>query len=94
MKLLFICQANVGRSQSAMELYRQMGGDADSAGTKVDTPGATLAQRPGAVNIVQVLREDHSIDMIHNVRTQLTESFARPYDRLIVMAEPETWPNG
>ena len=92
MKTLFICQANVGRSQAAMELYRQKGGDADSAGTKVDTPGMKLADRPGAANIVQVMREDFAIDMIDNIRTQLTESLAKPYDRLIVMAEPDTWP--
>lgn len=92
MKTLFVCQANVGRSQAAMELYRQKGGQADSAGTKVDTPGMTLAERPGAANIVQVMREDHHIDMIHNVRTQLTQPLASTYDSLVVMAEPETWP--
>ena len=92
MNVLFICQANVGRSQSAMELYRRKGGIADSTGTKVDTPGATLAERPGAVNIIQIMREDYGIDMIHNVRTQLTEELASKYDQLIVMAEPDTWP--
>lgn len=92
MNVLFICQANVGRSQAAMELYRQKGGTADSAGTKVDAPGKTLAERPGAANIVQIMREDHDIDMIDNVRTQLTESLAAPYDKLVVMAELETWP--
>ena len=93
MKVLFICQANVGRSQAAMELYRQNGGTADSAGTKVDTPGMTLAERPGAAHIVQIIREEYGIDMIHNKRTQLTEELATDYDRLIVMAEPETWPD-
>lgn len=38
MNILFICHANVGRSQAAMELYRKNGGQADSAGTKVDAP--------------------------------------------------------
>lgn len=92
MKLLFICQANVGRSQAAMELYRRNGGSADSAGTKVDEPGTTLSQRPGAVNIVNVMRDNYGIDMNANVRTQLTEGMASHYDKLIVMAEPETWP--
>ena len=45
MKILFVCQANVGRSQAAMELYRQKGGEADSMGTKVDMLGAALAVR-------------------------------------------------
>lgn len=92
MKTLFICHANVGRSQAAMEMYRKKGGTADSAGTNVDAPGKTLAERPTATTIVQVMREDYDIDMIHNVRTQLTQELAEPYDRLIVMAEPETWP--
>ena len=75
MKILFVCQANVGRSQAAMELYRQKGGEAHSAGTKVDTPGATLAERPGAFNIVQIMKEDYDIDMIHNIRTQIAKKY-------------------
>lgn len=92
MKVLFLCQANVGRSQAAMELYRQKDGVASSAGTKVDMPGTTLAERPGAVNIIQVMKEDHDIDMTHNVRTQVTEDVAKDYDRIIVMAEKDTVP--
>jgi protein-tyrosine-phosphatase len=92
MKILFLCQANVGRSQAAMELYRQKDGVASSAGTKVDMPGTTLAERPGAVNIVQVMREDYNINMIHNVRTQVTEDVAKGYDKIIIMAEKDTVP--
>jgi len=92
MKLLFVCQANVGRSQAAMELYRAKGGSADSMGTKVDTPGMTLAERPGAANIVQVMNEDYGIDMIHNVRTQISENMTSDYDKIIVMAERDTVP--
>lgn len=75
-----------------MELYRQKGGRADSAGTKVDTPGATLAERPGAVNIVQIMNEDYGINMIHNIRKQITEEMAVGYDKIVVMAERETVP--
>jgi len=92
MNILFVCQANVGRSQAAMELYRYKGGLADSAGTKVDTPGMTLAERPGAFNIVQVMKEDYGIDMIHNMRTQISEDNIKGYDKIIVMAEPDTIP--
>jgi protein-tyrosine-phosphatase len=92
MKILFICQANVGRSQAAMELYRLYGGEAESAGTKVDTPGMILADRPGAATIVQIMHEDYGIDMMHNVRKQLDETLARPFDKLVVMAELETIP--
>lgn len=92
MKTLFVCQANVGRSQVAMELYRKSGGNADSAGTNVDTPGLTLAERPGAKTIIGIMRADYGIDMLRNVRTQLTQEAAGPYDHIIVMAEKDTWP--
>jgi protein-tyrosine-phosphatase len=92
MNILFVCQANVGRSQAAMELYRQKGGTAESAGTKVDTPGATLAERPGAFNIVEIMKEDFGIDMINNVRTQINETTVDGFEKIIVMAERETVP--
>lgn len=92
MKTLFVCQANVARSQVAMELFRQMGREADSAGTKVDAPGATLAERPSAKNVLQIMREEHGVDMINNVRTQITQDIAQPYDQIVVMAEHETIP--
>lgn len=92
MKTLFVCQANVGRSQVAMELFRKKGGAADSAGTLVDAPGTTLLERPTSATIVGIMRTQYDIDMINNVRTQMTEESAAPYDRLVVMAEEETWP--
>ncbi len=91
-KVLFVCQANVGRSQVAMELYRKKGGEADSSGTKVDAPGTTLNERPSSATIVGIMRKDYEIDMINNVRTQLTQENAAPYDKLVVMAEEDTWP--
>ena len=93
MKVLFVCRANVGRSQAAMELFRQVGGEADSAGTKVDLPGVTLAERPGVTIIGKVLLADYGIDISQNVRTQISLDFASNYDTLVVMAEKETVPN-
>lgn len=91
-KTLFVCQANVGRSQVAMELFKKKGGSADSSGTLVDAPGTTLTERPSSATIVGIMRKDYGIDMINNVRTQITEENAKEYDRLVVMAEEETWP--
>lgn len=92
MKVLFICRANVGRSQAAMELYNQLyPGNADSAGTIVDNPGERLIDRKGAVNIIEVMRED-GIDMSDNTRKQLDISMVNQYDKLIVMAEKDTIP--
>lgn len=91
-KVLFICRANVGRSQAAMELYRRRGGAADSAGTRVTMPGQALADVPPAATILRVMHDIYGIDMSSNTRTQLTPSVALGYDKLVVMAEPETIP--
>lgn len=92
-KTLFICHANVGRSQVAMELFRRRGGTADSAGTEVDKPGTTVGERPGVDNTLQVVKEDYQIDLAPNIRTQLTEKLARPYDHLVMITAKDTWPD-
>ncbi len=92
MKVLFVCRANVGRSQAAMELYRLHGGIGDSAGTRVDMPGQQVADRPAAATILRVMLETYGLDMSHNLRTQISPENAAGYDKLIVMAEPETIP--
>lgn len=92
MKVLFVCNGNVGRSQAAMAYYNQLHpGDAVSAGTLVETPGQQLGERPGASHIVTVMNE-HGIDMSKNVRTPLTEEMLNGIDKVIMMADPETHP--
>lgn len=92
MKRLFVCHANVGRSQTAIELYRRRGGQGDSAGTDVDRPGTTLGDRPLAATIVQVMYEDYGINMRQNVRTQLSREQAAPYDEIIVITAKASVP--
>lgn len=75
-----------------MELYRLHGGIGDSAGTRVDVPGQQLADLPAAATILHVMLEAYGRDMSHNLRTQITPENAARYDKLIVMAEPETIP--
>ena len=92
MKVLFICRANVGRSQAAMSLYNQLySSGASSAGTKVAETGELLADRPGAENIISVMQE-YGLDISKNTRIQVTQELAQHFDKLIVMAEPETIP--
>jgi arsenate reductase len=93
MKTLFVCRANVGRSQAAMELYNlKFPGRASSAGTIVDMPGELLKYRPGAENIINAMRE-YGLDMSENKRSQLRQSDLEQYDQIVVMAEPETVPD-
>jgi protein-tyrosine-phosphatase len=93
MRVLFVCRANVGRSQAAAEFYNQlMPGYGASAGTIVSSPGQKLSQRNGAVNIIKVMNE-HGSDMSSNQRTQVTEPMLNEFDKVVVMAEPETIPD-
>lgn len=92
MNVLFVCRANVGRSQIAASFYAAMHGTKRaSAGTIVDNPGQQLKDRKQATNVVKVMHE-HGIDMSSNVRTQVTEANVQAYDKIVVMAEPHTVP--
>jgi len=89
---LFVCRANVGRSQAASALYnKRFGEQSKSAGTMVGTPGEQVKNRKGADVIIDILRED-DIDISHNRRVQLTEEMASNFDRIVVLAEPEAIP--
>jgi protein-tyrosine-phosphatase len=92
MNILFVCRANVGRSQAAMEFYNQISpNNGASAGTLVDNPGEKLKDRFGATTIVKVMKE-YGVDMSDNERTQIKEEMLKDYDKVVVMAEPETIP--
>lgn len=93
MKVLFVCRANVGRSQMAAAFYNELDpGNAFSAGTIVDEPGQLLKDRPGAANAITAMQEE-VIDIAHNRRRQLEPKGLSGYDRIVVLAEPESVPD-
>ncbi len=96
MKILFVCWANVGRSQMAATLYNQMTNthDADSAGTEVMHPNKTLQERRdrrGGTYVIDVMKSE-GVDVTQNIRTQLIESMLGKYDLVVNMAQPEYTP--
>ena len=93
MKILFVCRGNVGRSQMAVALfYKYSGIKAFSAGTKVfEKEGQKLKEIPLAEPVIRFMREE-GIDVAGNTRTQLTPEMIKDFDKIIVMAEPETIP--
>lgn len=93
MTYLFICRANVGRSQAASALFNKyFNAQSRSAGTMVDMPGELLSQREGAKNIITTLGE-YGVDISSCYRTQLTEDMANSFDKLVVLAEPAAIPD-
>lgn len=98
MKVLFVCRANTARSQMAAGLYNKLSkkGHADSAGTNADNAGETITERaryrPAAQHTIDVMSKE-GIDISANLREQLTKEMIDKYDKIIVMAEPETIPD-
>ncbi len=93
MKVLFVCRANIGRSQTAAGLYNMIHpAQATSAGTKVEPIGQKLSDRPGAANAIIAMKEK-GLDMSGNTTTQVTEKMLDNYDKVVVMAEPTNIPS-
>lgn len=91
MKILFVCWANIGRSQMAMSFYNHFTNtnDADSAGTEVEKPGEThedRRSRRGGTFVIDVMSEE-GIDIRTNVQTQLIPEMLNRYDKIISMAD-------
>lgn len=97
MKILFVCLANVGRSQMAAAFYNQITGtsDASSAGVRVEKPGETLGERRarrGGTYLLQIMLEEEGIDLGDSEQTQLTEDMLDGNDQIISMAQQEYTP--
>lgn len=91
-KILFVCRANSGRSQIAMELFNKIRPHAESAGTHVDEPGQKLKDRPTAQTAIEVMQE-LGVDMSNNIRRQLTPPILENYDHIVVLAETAAIPS-
>ncbi len=98
MKVLFVCNANVGRSQAAEALFKRLSShEAHSAGTRADElaeranpPTRMLKDSPSPA--VPYLKE-MGVDISQNLRTQLTSEMVQQADRVIVMADKDNWPD-
>ncbi len=98
MKIPFVCNANVGRSQAAEALFKRLSShDAHSAGTRADEIVAgsnppTRALKDSLSPAVPYLKE-LGVDISQNLRTQLTSEMVQQADKVIVMADKDNWPD-
>jgi len=93
MKILFVCRGNVGRSTMAAALFTKYSGiKAFSAGTKVlENENQKIKEIPLAEPVIRFMKKE-GINVAENTRTQLTLEMIPEFDKIIVMAEPETIP--
>ena len=93
MKILFVCRGNVGRSTMAAALFTKYSGiKAFSAGTKVlKNENQKIKEIPLAEPVIRFMKKE-GINVAKDTRTQLTIEMVQEFDKIIVMAEPETIP--
>ncbi|MCS5654499.1 MAG: hypothetical protein NZ810_01040 [Dehalococcoidia bacterium] len=96
MDVLFVCRANLGRSQMAQAMFNRLSKhQSTSAGTMVlEMDGQTVAKRaevaPSGVLVLELMSEEEDQDLSSEQRTQLTPELVDAADKVIVMAERET----
>jgi len=93
MKVLFICRGNVGRSQIAEALFTKYTGmKAFSAGTKVfKNENQEIKEISLAEPVIRFMKKE-GIDIGKNIRAQIAPKMIKQFDKIIIMAEPETIP--
>jgi len=98
MKVLFVCNANVGRSQVAEALFNQLFREpAISAGTVADaiverTMPASRRLKDGGSSAITYMNEQ-GVDISESLRDQLTPEMVQGADKVVVMADDDNWPN-
>ncbi len=96
MKVLFVCNANVGRSQMAEALFNKLSNhESASAGVRADeilakTPRLTRKMKdggPGGELVIRAMQEE-GLAISENVRTKLTIEMIEEADKIYVMPPP------
>ena len=104
MKILFVCRANVGRSQVAQVYFDKLSRHtSDSAGIAVDElivklhlrgrklKDVTSISRAAEYNL-ECIRNEFGVDIADKERQQLTPAMVDAADVIVVIAEKEHWP--
>ena len=100
MKVLFICFANVARSQIAEACFKTMSRhNCDSAGIAVNDkiakgnlPSKKLKDAPTRRSI-EYIRKEFGVDVGEKERQQLIPEMINTADIAVVIAEKKKWPN-
>ena len=97
-KVLFVCRANVSRSQTAQAFFDRLSTHrSQSAGTTVgDNHGQTIREHLAVRQVSDFVFEilgDQGLDVSENERTQVTPAMVEEADRVIVMTERDSLPD-
>lgn len=87
-KTLYVCVNNVGRSQMGEALQNDINpGSADSAGLKVDSPGAMVKDWHGGADVICQSMEEIGLPIGEKIRSQYDEIEAQRYGMVVFMLD-------
>ncbi len=100
MKVLFVCQANIGRSQVAQVLFDQLSShESSGAGMAVDEitangnwPSNKIKDVPNQRS-AEYIKKEFGVDISDRERRQLTPQMMDEADMVIVINEKVNWPD-
>ncbi len=100
MKVLFVCRANIGRSQVAQVLFNQLSShESSGAGMAVDEitakgnwPSKKLKDVPNHRSVEYIKRE-FGVDISDRERRQLTPQMMDEADMVVIINEKANWPD-
>lgn len=95
MKVLFLCRANIGRSQIANKLYDKITGEKSiGAGAKVseERQGMKVGEVVGAENMIPCMK-DVGINLSKSEIKQVTPEMVNWADKIIIMTSKENLPD-
>ncbi len=94
MKVLFICKANIGRSQIAEALYNKYTNskEAFSAGTVAKGAGKKIEEHERTDFVLDILDKEEINIREHTIK-RLNENMIKDANKVIVMTDQESWPN-
>lgn len=92
MKVLFICRANVGRSQMAEAIFNKLSKE-DAAISAGLNPGKWEGEKISQAKSVVLSLSEIGCDVSKKVSKRLTKKMTEGTDKIVVLGEKENWPD-
>jgi len=93
MKILFICRANVGRSQMAEAIFNSLTSDHIASSAGLNPPPQWEGQKLSKTKYVAPCLLEIGLDVSENISKRLSEKHVAEADHIIVIGEKNNWPD-
>jgi len=93
MKILFICKANVGRSQMAEEIFNSTHKEDIAISAGLNPPEQWLGKKLSETKYVAPCMKEIGLDVNEKVSKKLTEEMVLESDKIVVLGEKDNWPD-